>query len=261
MMSVVQSGSLSGVTAHGVRVEASPIRGLPGFDIVGMPEAGIRESRVRVLAALRNSGYELPERRFVVNLAPADLRKAGSSFDLAIAIALLAQCGLCAPNQLEHTLIVGELSLDGQLRSVRGLLSQLRSASLRGLRAALIPAPGASWARLCTGLDLLTIGKSIRLTLDQSEAWRPVLARLPVAAPVDRYPRRARTRAAIDAPDEGLARHVSAVGETRGACRRSRASRPRASRVSNAGSPLCSQHLGSSLPKALFAACSDWDPG
>ncbi len=154
MMSAVQSGSLSGVTAHGVRVEASPIRGLPGFDIVGMPEAGIRESRVRVLAALRNSGYELPERRFVVNLAPADLRKTGSSFDLAIAIALLAQCGLCAPNQLDDTLIIGELSLDGQLRSVRGLLSHLRSACQRGLRAALIPAAGAGWARLCTGLDL-----------------------------------------------------------------------------------------------------------
>jgi magnesium chelatase family protein len=154
MMSVVQSGSLCGVTAHGVRVEASPIRGLPGFDIVGMPEAGIRESRVRVLAALRNSGFELPEQRFVVNLAPADLRKSGSSFDLAIAIALLAQCGLCSADLLEHTLIVGELSLDGQIRSVRGLLSHLRSACERGLRAALIPGAGAAWAGLCKGLDL-----------------------------------------------------------------------------------------------------------
>src|SRR5688572_7817763 len=154
MMAVVQSGSLCGVTAQAVRVEASPIRGLPGVEIVGMPEAGIRESRVRVLAALRNSGFELPEQRYVVNLAPADLRKAGSSFDLAIAIALLAQCGLCCSDQLEHTLIVGELSLDGQLRSVRGLLSHLRSACQRGVRAALMPAAGAGWAGLCQGLDL-----------------------------------------------------------------------------------------------------------
>src|SRR5262245_2290212 len=154
MMAVVESGSLCGVTAHGVRVEASPIRGLPGFDIVGMPEAGIRESRVRVLAALRNSGFELPEQRFVVNLAPADLRKTGSSFDLAIAIALLAQCGLCAPNKLPETLIVGELSLDGQVRPVRGLLAHLLSARQRGLSAALIPAAGSSAASLCAGLEV-----------------------------------------------------------------------------------------------------------
>jgi magnesium chelatase family protein len=154
MMSVVQSGTLSGIEAHGVRVEASEVRGLPGFDIVGLPEAGIRESRVRVLAALRNSGFVLPEQRFVVNLAPADLRKAGSSFDLAIAIALLAQCGLCATERLTDLLIVGELSLDGQLRSVRGLLAQLRSARQRGVPAALIPEAESSWALLCEGMAL-----------------------------------------------------------------------------------------------------------
>jgi magnesium chelatase family protein len=154
MMSVVQCGSLCGVEAIGVRVEASPIRGLPGFDIVGLPEAGIRESRVRVLAALRNSGFELPEKRFVVNLAPADLRKSGSSFDLAIAIALLAQCGLCAPNRLDSMLIVGELSLDGQIRPVRGLLAQLRSARARGLSEALIPEADATWASLVQGLQI-----------------------------------------------------------------------------------------------------------
>ncbi len=154
MMSVVESGSLCGVEAHGVRVEASPVRGLPGFDIVGLPEAGIRESRVRVIAALSNSGFALPEQRFVVNLAPADLRKSGASFDLAIAIALLAQCGLCAPNRLGELLIVGELSLDGQLRPVRGLLSQLRSARRRGLTEALIPTEDAAWAGLVGGMRL-----------------------------------------------------------------------------------------------------------
>src|SRR5690349_21232102 len=154
MTSIVQTGSLSGVRAYGVRVEASPIRGLPGFDIVGLPEAGIRESRVRVLAALRNSGFELPEQRFVVNLAPADVRKSGSSFDLAIAVALLAQCGLCAPIKLAETLIIGELSLDGMLRPVRGLLAHLQSARERGLLSALIPQAGAGGAALVPGLQL-----------------------------------------------------------------------------------------------------------
>jgi magnesium chelatase family protein len=153
-ISFVQSGCVSGVTAHDVRVEVSPVRGLPGFDLVGLPEAAVRESRVRVLAALRNSGFNLPEQRYAVNLAPGDLRKAGSAFDLAIAIGLLSQCGMCAPTLLPQTLIVGELSLDGRVRPVRGLLSQLKGARDRGLEAALIPDGGAGWARRVEGLDV-----------------------------------------------------------------------------------------------------------
>ena len=154
MISIVQSGSISGVNARDVRVEVSPVRGLPGFDLVGMPETAVKESRVRVMAALRNSGYELPEQRYVVNLAPADQRKSGSAFDLAIAIALLAQCGACAPEKLERTLIAGELSLDGHLRPIRGLLSQLLGARERGLAGAIIPDQDAAWAGLVARLDV-----------------------------------------------------------------------------------------------------------
>ena len=125
-----------------MRVEVSVVRGLPGFDIVGLPEAAVRESRVRVQAALRNSGFALPETRFVVNLAPGELRKSGSGFDLPIALALLAQCGFCKPDRFESTLVFGELSLDGELRPARGLLAQLASARRRGLREALIPLAG-----------------------------------------------------------------------------------------------------------------------
>jgi len=154
MTSVVQCGSLCGIDAVGVRVEVSTVRGLPGFDIVGLPEAAVRESRVRVQAALRNSGFALPEQRFVVNLAPGDVRKSGSGFDLPIALALLAQCGLCKPTRFESTLIFGELSLDGQLRPARGLLAQLGSARRRGLTEALIPLAGSAFARLMTELDV-----------------------------------------------------------------------------------------------------------
>ncbi|HEX7476164.1 MAG TPA: magnesium chelatase domain-containing protein, partial [Polyangiales bacterium] len=152
MVATVQTGTLCGIEAHGVSVEVSQARGLPGFDIVGLPEAALRESRVRVLAALVNSGFTLPDRRFIVNLAPADLRKSGASFDLAIAIALLAACGLCAPGALSDTLILGELSLDGRVRPVRGILAHLRSACARGLRSAIIPADDASWAGLVSGM-------------------------------------------------------------------------------------------------------------
>jgi len=148
----VHTGSLSGVTAHDVAVEVSAVRGLPGFELVGLPEAAVRESRVRVAAALRNSDFALPERRFVVNLAPADLRKSGASFDLAIAVALLAACGLCAPNLLSETLLLGELSLDGRLRSCRGVLAQLRRAQQRGLRSAIVAEEDAQWACLVPNL-------------------------------------------------------------------------------------------------------------
>ncbi len=154
MTSVVQCGSLSGIDAVGVRVEVSVVRGLPGIDIVGLPEAAVRESRVRVQAALSNSGFKLPEQKFVVNLAPGDVRKHGSGFDLPIAIALLAQCGLCSPLRLESTLILGELSLDGQLRPARGLLAQLSSAHQRGLTEALIPLAGSGFAKLVSELDV-----------------------------------------------------------------------------------------------------------
>jgi magnesium chelatase family protein len=154
MTSVVQCGSLSGIDAVGVRVEVSSVRGLPGIDIVGLPEATVRESRVRVQAALRNSGFALPDLKFVVNLAPGDVRKTGAGFDLPIALALLAQCGLCAPLRFESTLVLGELSLDGQLRPVRGLLAQLRSAHRRGLSEALIPLAGSGFAKLVTELDV-----------------------------------------------------------------------------------------------------------
>jgi magnesium chelatase family protein len=130
MIATVHTGSLLGVEAEGVVVEISQARGLPGFDIVGLPEAALRESRVRVMAAISNSGFQLPDRHFIVNLAPADIRKSGASFDLAIAVALLAACDMCRGDELAETLVLGELSLDGSLRSVRGVLAQLRSARL-----------------------------------------------------------------------------------------------------------------------------------
>ena len=87
MVARIHTGSLSGIDAHGVVVEISQTRGLPGVDVIGLPGAALRESRPRVMAAISNSGFELPDRHFVINLAPADLRKSGASFDLAIAIA------------------------------------------------------------------------------------------------------------------------------------------------------------------------------
>jgi len=158
MVATVETGSLTGVDAVGVTVEVSEARGLPRLEIIGLPEAALRESCVRVTAALANSHYTLPERHFIVNLAPADLRKSGASFDLAIAIALLATCGMCAPTLLPDTLLIGELSLDGRVRSVRGVLAHLRSARARGLRNAIVPEADGAWAALVSGLDVRAAG-------------------------------------------------------------------------------------------------------
>jgi magnesium chelatase family protein len=153
MLATVQSGTLAGTEAHAVVVEVHLGRGMPGFDVVGLPEGAVKESRVRVRAAITNQGYELPPRHILLSLAPADLRKNGASFDLAIAVAVLAASGACAPNRLDETLIVGELSLSGELRPVRGVLAQLRSARARGLRSAIVPAGNAAEAALAADDD------------------------------------------------------------------------------------------------------------
>ena len=163
MLATVQSGTLAGTEAHPVVVEVHLGRGLPGFDVVGLPEAAVKESRVRVRAAITNQGYELPPRHILVSLAPADLRKSGASFDLAIAVAVLAASGACAPNRLDETLIVGELSLSGEVRPVRGVLAQLRSARERGLRFAIVPAGNAAEAALAAEHGALEVRCARRL--------------------------------------------------------------------------------------------------
>ncbi|MGF1469075.1 MAG: YifB family Mg chelatase-like AAA ATPase [Sandaracinaceae bacterium] len=154
MLARARAGCLAGVEARGVDVEVHLGGGLPGFDLVGLPETAVREARVRVRAALAQSGFSLPPRRVVLNLAPADLRKGGGALDLAIAVALLAAAGRCAPNRLEDTLLFGELSLSGALRPSRGLLPQLRHARERGLRRAVVPRAQLAEASWVQGLDV-----------------------------------------------------------------------------------------------------------
>ena len=154
MLSTVHSGTLIGISAHHVVVEAHLGRGLPGFDLVGLPEAAVRESRVRVKAAITNSNFELPPKHIVLNLAPADLRKTGTAIDLAIATALLSAAGACAPNRLDHTMLIGELSLTGELRPVRGVLSFLRAAEALQFRSAIIPEANATDAALFNNIDV-----------------------------------------------------------------------------------------------------------
>ena len=124
MLAKVLSCAIVGLDAQIVEVEVDISRGGPFFSIVGLPDAAVRESKDRVLAAVRNSGYQFPlNRRITVNLAPADLRKEGPAYDLPIALGAMAATRQIWAQKLENTLIVGELSLDGALRHTKGILS------------------------------------------------------------------------------------------------------------------------------------------
>jgi magnesium chelatase family protein len=154
MAASVHTSTVQGIEAHPVVVEAEFGKGLPGFDLIGLPETAVRESRVRVRAALDANGFVLPDKRIVLNLAPGDLRKRGAGFDLAIAVSLMSMGGLCAPNRLDETLILGELSLTGAVRPVRGVLAQLRGAREAGLAAAIIPRGNALEGSLADGVEV-----------------------------------------------------------------------------------------------------------
>ena len=154
MLATARAACLIGVEAHSVQVEVRLGEGLPGFDIVGLPERGVRESRIRVRAALSSMGFALPPRHLVLNLAPGDLPKTGAGLDLAIAVSILAACEGVSTDQLQKTLLVGELSLSGGLRPVRGVLALLRSAREAGLEHAIIPEANRHEAMLIEGMSI-----------------------------------------------------------------------------------------------------------
>ena len=133
MLARVKSGALKGVDAYLVEVEVDLAPGLPNFTTVGLPEAAVKESKDRVRAAVKNSGYKYPGNRITINLAPADVRKDGTGFDLPAAVGILAAQGLLDPEPLERHLIFGELSLDGRLKPTRGVLSMAQATREAGL--------------------------------------------------------------------------------------------------------------------------------
>lgn len=152
MLAQLHSAALRGLDAIPVAIEVDVSLGLPVFAMVGLPDASVRESRDRVRAAIRNSGFEFPEHRITVNLAPADVRKAGAAFDLPIALAVLAASG-AVPRQDRPTLaVVGELSLDGAILPVRGVLPVAIGLRRCGFEALILPAANAREAVVVEGL-------------------------------------------------------------------------------------------------------------
>ena len=142
------SGALMGVDAVVVEVEVDMSNGLPYFNVVGLPEGAVKESKVRVISALRNAGYDLPQKRITVNLAPADIRKEGAAFELPIALGALEAGGVIKEDALRPWVMGGELSLDGTVKPIRGVLPLAIAARDHGFEGVLVPAANAAEAAL-----------------------------------------------------------------------------------------------------------------
>ena len=164
MYSKVLSSAVTGVSGTKVYVEADIHDGLPTFSMVGYLSSSVREAGERVRTALKNSGYILPAKRITVNLSPADLKKDGSSFDLPIAVAILLAMGITPVRDISNTLILGELSLNGDVKPVTGVLPMVHHAKQNGVTSCIIPKENVEEAALIDGVEVIGIGSVTELT-------------------------------------------------------------------------------------------------
>src|SRR3954462_2135693 len=173
MLASMATFAIEGVDSSEVTVEVDVRQGLPVFTVVGLPDAAVREARERVRAAMLNSGLEFPQKRLTANLAPADLRKAGPGFDLALAVALLAASEQVPTAGLERWALAGELSLSGALRPVRGAVAMAAGARRAGYERLIVPAENAAEASLVEGIDVLGVPDLRHLVALACGRWQP----------------------------------------------------------------------------------------
>lgn len=176
MLARVWSAAIVGIDAVQVGTEVDVSGGLPGMTIVGLPDTAVQESRERVRAALRNAGYVFPMRKIVVNLSPADLRKEGPSFDLPIAIGILAASEQASAQLLGDHLFLGEVSLDGSLRAIAGVLPIAAAAKRLGLAGLVVPAGNATEAAVVEGIEVYGFEhlRDVADFLNRPESYAPV---------------------------------------------------------------------------------------
>ena len=157
MYGKMHSACLYGIEGVMIGVEIDLANGLPQTNIIGLPDSAIREAVERVRAAVKNCGYRYPQQRITINLAPADLRKEGSAFDLAIALGILITSGQVVMPSAKEVLFIGELALDGSLRPVSGVLPMVEAARKNGFKAVLLPEGNAAEAALISGINIYAI--------------------------------------------------------------------------------------------------------
>ena len=164
MLSIVKSMALNGLNGYLVDVQIDVASGLPQWEIVGLPDASVRESKERVRTAIKNSGIEFPSRKITVNLAPANTRKEGSFFDLPIAIGILMATENLNDINIQDTIFMGELSLDGSLNKINGVLPMCIEALKLGIKRAILPIQNAKEASVVQGLEVIGV-KSLEQTI------------------------------------------------------------------------------------------------
>ncbi len=157
MISVLNSTALCGLDGYIVDVETDISNGMPGFDIVGLPDAAVKESKERIRAAIKNSGLTLPTKRITVNLAPADIKKEGAHFDLPIALGILGASEQLDSPKCNDSIFLGELSLNGDLRRVSGVLPMVISAYQKGIRRVFLPYDNAKEAAVVEGMEVFGV--------------------------------------------------------------------------------------------------------
>lgn len=172
MFAKTLGAGINGLNGILVTVEVDLSNGLPGMDIVGLPDTAVRESKERVRAALRNAGFEFPNRKITVNLAPADLRKDGSGLDLPIAVGILAASGQLTECDLAGTVMVGELSLDAQLRGVNGILPMVVMCREIGLEKIILPEANEAEAKIVENLQICAVNDLLTAVQVLRGAWK-----------------------------------------------------------------------------------------
>ena len=179
MLSKILSYALYGLNGYKIDIEVDINAGIPSCDIVGLPDAGVKESRERVRSAIKNSGFEYPLKKIVVNLAPADRKKEGPLFDLAIAIGILAASGQLKSYEYKKFAILGELSLDGSIRHISGLLPILIAGLQDNVTKFIVPEENAAEASYIEGIEVYTannLKQAVRIILGDGE-FKPLAHR------------------------------------------------------------------------------------
>ena len=160
MLSMVKTISLNGLDGHLIDVQTDITAGIPSFEIVGLPDTTVKEAKERVRTAIKNLKYQFPSKKILINLAPANLRKGGSRFDLPIAIGILLALGIVSPsvqNTLYNTIFIGEMSLSGKINRVNGILPMCIEAQNLGIKRVILPAANSHEAAVVKNLEVIPV--------------------------------------------------------------------------------------------------------
>lgn len=165
MLTKLKSIALIGIQGYQVEVQVDVTNNLPKWEIVGLPDASVREAKERVKAAIKNSGYELRSKKILINLAPAEIKKEGSAFELSIALGILNNLGYIKSKNISEYTFLGELSLDGKIKSISGILPMCIELKKLGLKKVILPKESAIEASIVNELDVYGV-ESLKETID-----------------------------------------------------------------------------------------------